>query len=284
MEQATPQSSLVRIPHPKYTETLKYGKYVRIFTHQSGSTPKNEGSSSKKNESDAKELKNHKENVNTNADEEASIRLALELMRQESWEMHRIMQVATPPPPSSTTQKGNLSSSIYPQHETLLAVQDQRREKMNRGEDQGSSAMNEDHRLALALAEEEARLDERINAGEYDDVDIDELSHEQLVELGNRNGDVKKEQWKEIADKVSGDVMSLKTVNSLPTEHFNEDGKRKGEKCLVCQCEYEKGEVLKILPCGHAFHNGCISHWLLDHPQCPLCKRDIVQEEPSSSN
>ncbi|GAB5362488.1 hypothetical protein AAMO2058_000801200 [Amorphochlora amoebiformis] len=228
MEQATPQSSL------------------------SGSTPKNEGSSSKKNESDAKELKNHKENVNTNADEEASIRLALELMRQESWEMHRIMQ-----------------------HETLLAVQDQRREKMNRGEDQGSSAMNEDHRLALALAEEEARLDERINAGEYDDVDIDELSHEQLVELGNRNGDVKKEQWKEIADK---------TVNSLPTEHFNEDGKRKGEKCLVCQCEYEKGEVLKILPCGHAFHNGCISHWLLDHPQCPLCKRDIVQEEPSSSN
>uniref|UniRef100_A0A7S4DPM3 RING-type E3 ubiquitin transferase n=1 Tax=Lotharella globosa TaxID=91324 RepID=A0A7S4DPM3_9EUKA len=197
-----------------------------------------------KTEAETKELKVHKENVDGNADEEASVRLALELMRQESWEMHRIMQ-----------------------HETLLAVQDVKRTDMNTG--QNTYSADEDLRLALQLAEEERRLEEQLQAGDLDDVDIDDMTHEELVELGNRIGSVKQQTWEEKA---------AQTVANLPTMKFTGEGKFCGEKCLVCQCEYEAGEFLKCLPCNHAFHNGCISDWLRQNPECPLCKRSICPD------
>jgi len=198
-----------------------------------------------KSEAESKELKSQKENVNSNADEEASVRLALELMRQESWEMHRIMQ-----------------------HETLLAVQDQKRAAMNIG--QRAVTMDEDLRLALQLAREEQRMEEQLQHQDLDDIDLDEMTHEELVDLGNRMGDVKQENWGAVAEETVG---NLPTVKNCGQHEF------KGEKCLVCQCEYEEGEILKRLPCNHCFHNGCISDWLLQNPQCPLCKRSIVTEK-----
>ena len=67
-------------------------------TQAENDSPKNENHSSLKSESEAKELKVHKENVHSNADEEASVRLALELMRQEVginipmiWRMFRFL-------------------------------------------------------------------------------------------------------------------------------------------------------------------------------------------------
>jgi hypothetical protein len=34
-------------------------------------------------------------------------------------------------------------------------------------------------------------------------------------------------------------------------------------RCVVCQCEFEGGEVLKLLPgCGHTYHEECIDQWL----------------------
>lgn len=33
--------------------------------------------------------------------------------------------------------------------------------------------------------------------------------------------------------------------------------------CVVCQCEFEGSEVLKLLPsCGHVYHAECIDQWL----------------------
>jgi len=34
-------------------------------------------------------------------------------------------------------------------------------------------------------------------------------------------------------------------------------------RCVVCQCEFEGSEVLKLLPaCGHVYHEECINQWL----------------------
>ena len=77
------------------------------------------------------QMKEHKENVDANSEEEASIRLALELMRQESWEMHRIMQ-----------------------NETLLAMQEQKREALNRGT-QNSHSIDEDLKLGTCFASQQ---------------------------------------------------------------------------------------------------------------------------------
>jgi hypothetical protein len=46
--------------------------------------------------------------------------------------------------------------------------------------------------------------------------------------------------------------------------------------CAVCQSEWEEGDEVRVLPCGHQFHTGCVDRWLGQHKACcPLCKADV---------
>ncbi|KAL8498313.1 hypothetical protein ACS0TY_021581 [Phlomoides rotata] len=50
-----------------------------------------------------------------------------------------------------------------------------------------------------------------------------------------------------------------------------------GQCCTVCMegFHFQGGGEAKQLPCSHAFHGNCISHWLSMHNSCPLCRRKI---------
>jgi hypothetical protein len=48
--------------------------------------------------------------------------------------------------------------------------------------------------------------------------------------------------------------------------------------CLNCVTDLEDRErVLRICPCGHAFHEGCIRQWIIDHARdtCPNCRNEL---------
>lgn len=46
--------------------------------------------------------------------------------------------------------------------------------------------------------------------------------------------------------------------------------------CAVCQCDYEAGDTLRPLPCGHAFHRACADTWLAMQATCPICRARVV--------
>jgi Ring finger domain len=56
---------------------------------------------------------------------------------------------------------------------------------------------------------------------------------------------------------------------------------REVEFCVICLEEFEDGDRLRVLPCDHSFHDGCISKWLsgshsFDHcftSGCPTCRK-----------
>jgi len=50
----------------------------------------------------------------------------------------------------------------------------------------------------------------------------------------------------------------------------------KGEICVVCQDEYDSGDRVGTLDCGHFYHDDCIRPWLSGNPSCPLCRADGV--------
>lgn len=46
--------------------------------------------------------------------------------------------------------------------------------------------------------------------------------------------------------------------------------------CGVCLVDFDDGDELRVLPCGHYFHKECIDHWLLNSATvCPIDKRDL---------
>jgi len=58
-------------------------------------------------------------------------------------------------------------------------------------------------------------------------------------------------------------------------EHLDQDC------CVICLENFTDGEKLRVLPCNHFFHPGCIDHWLLGTYSdyecvtsgCPMCKK-----------
>jgi len=52
------------------------------------------------------------------------------------------------------------------------------------------------------------------------------------------------------------------------------------EECTICLDKYEKGDTVcwsKKDECDHIFHQDCITHWLQNHDECPLCRANLIE-------
>ncbi len=78
-------------------------------------------------------------------------------------------------------------------------------------------------------------------------------------------------------DGASTEEISSNTEMSV----YNEQefvGDQDDAKCVVCLGEYEAGDELRKLRCGHQFHVECVDEWLRRHKTCPLCVQEIDVE------
>ena len=73
-------------------------------------------------------------------------------------------------------------------------------------------------------------------------------------------------------------------INQMPSYKFEGSEKTEEQKkeedpsvnqCMVCLCEFEKGEELRTLMCLHRFHTECIDKWLKSCGACPICKCEL---------
>ncbi|MBF0206881.1 MAG: E3 ubiquitin protein ligase [Oligoflexia bacterium] len=49
--------------------------------------------------------------------------------------------------------------------------------------------------------------------------------------------------------------------------------------CPICIQPYESDQMIMVLTsCGHAYHAGCVSGWLLINRNCPNCRRNVEVE------
>lgn len=83
----------------------------------------------------------------------------------------------------------------------------------------------------------------------------------------------------------------VEMLDSIPKHKYKEDEanygntriERDSADCAICLTRYETGTFVRILPCHHHYHQECIDQWICLTPNCPLCKRDILPWDGSSS-
>ena len=90
----------------------------------------------------------------------------------------------------------------------------------------------------------------------------DSMSYEQLLQLEDNMGNVNK-------------GLSKKQFDKLPFVKYDKNKYSENYQCIICMEEYEKNENVKLLPCGHIFHDKCIKEWLMKQKSCPFCKSEI---------
>ncbi|XP_076885666.1 NEP1-interacting protein-like 1 [Bidens hawaiensis] len=70
-------------------------------------------------------------------------------------------------------------------------------------------------------------------------------------------------------------LINLLTIKISKHNIFDTSGNK--TCCSVCLQDFEIGNLAGIFPkCGHKFHPGCISQWLLTNNSCPLCRNHIT--------
>mmetsp|Transcript_54504 Transcript_54504/g.118021 ORF Transcript_54504/g.118021 Transcript_54504/m.118021 type:complete len:328 (+) Transcript_54504:93-1076(+) len=77
-------------------------------------------------------------------------------------------------------------------------------------------------------------------------------------------------------------------LRSLPSELLSEVDAQERSKldtsdprchCAICREGFALGDVLRKMPCGHEFHNGCIVPWLRSNNTCPVCRLRLPEAE-----
>ncbi|XP_028779990.1 E3 ubiquitin-protein ligase BIG BROTHER [Neltuma alba] len=102
-----------------------------------------------------------------------------------------------------------------------------------------------------------------------DNIDLDNMSYEELLELGEAVGSQNR--------GLSQEQISLLPVSKYKCGIFSRK-KSRDERCVICQMEYRRGEKRITLPCKHVYHAACATTWLSINKACPICYTEVFAD------
>ncbi|KAJ5364839.1 DNA damage-inducible protein 1 [Penicillium cataractarum] len=54
--------------------------------------------------------------------------------------------------------------------------------------------------------------------------------------------------------------------------------------CAICTDEFVKNQLVRVLPCGHLFHQNCVDEWLVRRSRtCPTCRYELTPSGKSQT-
>lgn len=121
------------------------------------------------------------------------------------------------------------------------------------------------------------------NQGELGAADsLETENYEALLNLAERLGEAKPRG------------LNKPEIDQLPSYKYNVDS-HEGDQtsCVICMCDFETRQILRVLPCSHEFHAKCVDKWLKTNRTCPICRGDAAaflpqteqeQEQEASTN
>ncbi|KAL6999581.1 RING-type E3 ubiquitin transferase [Sarracenia purpurea var. burkii] len=106
-------------------------------------------------------------------------------------------------------------------------------------------------------------------------LDIDHMSYEELLALGEQIGNVTTGLAEETisAHLKTRTYIPFATSMNLEAAAFVD---QEPDFCVICQTNYKKQEKIGTLDCGHEYHTDCVKRWLIIKNTCPVCKSSAL--------
>uniref|UniRef100_A0A0N5AC16 RING-type domain-containing protein n=1 Tax=Syphacia muris TaxID=451379 RepID=A0A0N5AC16_9BILA len=67
--------------------------------------------------------------------------------------------------------------------------------------------------------------------------------------------------------------MPKNEIDQLQSFRLTNPKLLKEKVCVICQCDFEKRDHVRVLPCEHHYHLKCIDKWLKTNRTCPICRK-----------
>ncbi|PIA48516.1 hypothetical protein AQUCO_01400832v1 [Aquilegia coerulea] len=103
-----------------------------------------------------------------------------------------------------------------------------------------------------------------------DNVDPDNMTYEELLDLGEAVGSHSR--------GLSKELIELLPVSKYKSGSFFWRKRSRTERCVICQMKYKRGERQITLPCKHVYHTDCGTKWLSINKACPICYTEVFGE------
>ena len=135
-------------------------------------------------------------------------------------------------------------------------------------QDDGGGGDDDAESIALAMRLQQECDDEafRNALGLGGDVSVDDANYEDLQQLNEAVPVVSRGASSEAIHSLC--TSSVRDTRASGTSNI-------GDKCSICQMEFEEDDELRVLPCGHAEHKECLEQWLAVNKSCPLCSHEV---------
>jgi len=96
-----------------------------------------------------------------------------------------------------------------------------------------------------------------------DNINPDQMTYEELLQLEERMGKVSK-------------GLKPEEIKQIPKKVYQKTLGKQEELCSICFSEFELGNKIRKLPCSHEYHSKCIKTWLTNEKTCPICKKEVL--------
>uniref|UniRef100_A0A0R3RJA7 RING-type domain-containing protein n=1 Tax=Elaeophora elaphi TaxID=1147741 RepID=A0A0R3RJA7_9BILA len=114
--------------------------------------------------------------------------------------------------------------------------------------------------------------------------------HQQLERMAN--GEIPFRAWEaavlHIFDRMAPQMnssrlppkgMTKNEIDQLKSFRVTDPALLMEKVCVICQCDFEKRDLVRMLPCAHHFHLRCIDKWLKGNRTCPICRQNATSDE-----
>jgi hypothetical protein len=81
----------------------------------------------------------------------------------------------------------------------------------------------------------------------------------------------------EVITKEDVNGMDDDSISKIPVVEYNHPTQ---DACSICLEQFDPGDLVRLLKCGHIFHPSCVRDWLKKEATCPMCRK---QQEPRMS-